>query len=334
MRLNENTPFLFGIYPGGVAGAESETASAMDFAVGKPDDPDAILKALDLLQGSTPLFIVRNYLHYKGHGQWEVSSDIVNQIHLYLSSNRKVDLVLCYHANSYEPIKWEQAIYDVIDKYGLVLHSLQIAEEPNLYHFPGDGLFPEVSRAIVDGIKYVKREITRRGLDIMVGFNAVPCFNNADPFWNALTKLVDGEFLTALDYVGLDFFPDVFRPVAADNEPGNLEDAVTGVLNHFRSVNLKNAGIRPDVPIHITENGWPTGSDRSYERQAHVLETIIRHVYQLSKQFNITQYEFFSLRDADSANLGMFHQFGILRDDYSAKPAFFVYRKLIKEFGC
>ncbi|MCF6422913.1 hypothetical protein [Amycolatopsis tucumanensis] len=43
-------------------------------------------------------------------------------------------------------------------------------------------------------------------------------------------------------------------------------------------------------------------------------------------------YTHFALRDADSANPGLFHQFGLLRDDYTAKPAFDTYRKLIAEF--
>ncbi|HEY4323643.1 MAG TPA: hypothetical protein VGN20_06645 [Mucilaginibacter sp.] len=329
MSQNKDVTFLFGIYPGGVAGAESETGLTANFAVGKPDDLDGIRNALNLLQGSAPLFIIRNYIHYEGNTLWE-SSEIVNQMEIYRGPKRKVDLVLCYQTSSYVQAEWEQAISNVIDQYGPVLHSLQIAEEPNMYHFPGDGIFPQISQVIVDGIKYAKQEISKKGFDILVGFNAVPCFNNADPFWNALTRLVDEEFLGALGYVGLDFFPDVFRPIAFEN----LTNAVNGVLNQFRLVNLANAGIGGDIPIHITENGWATGADRSYGRQGQVLETIIRQVYQLRKQFNITQYELFSLRDADTANPDLFHQFGILRDDYSVKPAFLMYQRLTKELSC
>ena len=109
--------------------------------------------------------------------------------------------------------------------------------------------------------------------------------------------------------------------------------SVIGVLTHFRQVNMVAAGIPVSVPIHITENGWPTGPTRSAERQADVLETVIRIIYEHRNQFNIMHYECFALRDADSPNPGLFCQFGLLRDDYSPKPAFKRYRQLIAELG-
>ncbi len=39
------------------------------------------------------------------------------------------------------------------------------------------------------------------------------------------------------------------------------------------------------------------------------------------------------LRDADSANPDLFHQLGLMRDDYTPKPAFEQYRTLIEELG-
>jgi len=53
----------------------------------------------------------------------------------------------------------------------------------------------------------------------------------------------------------------------------------------------------------------------------------------LRGKLNITTYELFCLRDADTANPDPNHQFGILRDDYSPKPAFETYRKLVAELG-
>ncbi len=44
----------------------------------------------------------------------------------------------------------------------------------------------------------------------------------------------------------------------------------------------------------ITENGWPTGPDRSPERQAEVLNTVVRTIHHLRGTLNITHYEFFS----------------------------------------
>ncbi|MCM3273490.1 hypothetical protein [Paenibacillus elgii] len=103
--------------------------------------------------------------------------------------------------------------------------------------------------------------------------------------------------------------------------------------------NLAAAGIPDSVPIRVTENGWPTGenpftrTERTYDQQAFVLETVIRTVYRLREEFHITHYELFGLRDADSSKPDLFHQLGIMRDDYSPKLAFSVVKRLIQELG-
>ena len=59
----------------------------------------------------------------------------------------------------------------------------------------------------------------------------------------------------------------------------------------------------------------------------------IRTVHALRAELNITHWELFTLRDADSSKDDLFHRFGILRDDYSRKPAFHTLRRLIAELG-
>jgi hypothetical protein len=46
---------------------------------------------------------------------------------------------------------------------------------------------------------------------------------------------------------------------------------------------------------------------------------------------NIAAYELFSLRDADSSNPDMFHQFGIMTDAYLPKAAYGVFKDLLTE---
>ena len=174
-----------------------------------------------------------------------------------------------------------------------------------------------------------KDEARRNGFEFKVGFAATPSFNPADDFWADLASRSTPAFRQSLDYVGLDFYPDVFRPVPE----GQLPAAVEGVLTHFRWVNLVAAGIRTAVPVRVTENGWPTGPGRSADRQAQVLEAVVRQVHQLRTKLNITHYEFFLLRDGDSGRPDMGAQFGLLRHDYALKPAFDVYRRLIAELG-
>jgi hypothetical protein len=104
-------------------------------------------------------------------------------------------------------------------------------------------------------------------------------------------------------------------------------------LTHFRTVNLATGRIPASVPMYIGENGWPIGPERTEARQAQVIETVIRAVANKAHDLNIAGYELFALRDARSADTSLMAQFGILKDDYSPKPAFEVYRRLVAELG-
>jgi beta-glucosidase/6-phospho-beta-glucosidase/beta-galactosidase len=52
-----------------------------------------------------------------------------------------------------------------------------------------------------------------------------------------------------------------------------------------------------------------------------------------AEELRITGYIHHTLRDACSAGTGLFCQFGLMTDDYTAKPAFHVYRDLIDAFS-
>ncbi len=253
----------------------------------------------------------------------------------YVNDKRKLDFVLCYRDPQGDQKGWLESIRATIRRYGPYLAVLQIAEEPNNPDaaFGGDGAFPHVHEAIIQGVLVAKEEAQRHGYNVQIGFNATLSFDPNDTFSSRIATLVTPSFLEALDYVGLDFFPDVFRRLAPDGEPGDLRSSVEVVLKHFREVNLKTGGIPPSIPIHISENGWPTGADRLYERQAITLETIVNTIYQHRAVFNVTHYEYHALRDADSTKTELLYQFGLMRDDYTPKPAFGVYRRLIANLG-
>ena len=82
------------------------------------------------------------------------------------------------------------------------------------------------------------------------------------------------------------------------------------------------------LPLHITEHGWPTGPDRPPARQASVIRDVIESLLE-HRELNIAAYELFSLRDADSRNPDMFHQFGIMTDAYLPKPAYAAFKDLV-----
>jgi hypothetical protein len=324
----EANKLTFGIYPGGAAGTD------IGLAEGPPDDPAKIIEALARLQPAGRPFLVRGYTHFTASSMAAGVGTTPHPaaVEQYISDGRKLDLVLCYRYEGDQLDNWRRFVREHVKRYGPLLAKLQITEEPNFLHAPGaaDGGFPLVRRALVEGIAVAKEEALRQGCDFQVGFNAVLSFDPNDDFWAEIGVLGAQVFPAALDYVGLDFFPDVFHPVAPDGSLEKLREAVANVLRHFRMVNLAAANIAASVPIHIAENGWPTGPERSYERQAAVLETIIQTVYEQRAAHNLTHYELFALRDADSSNSNLFYQFGLLRDDYTPKPAFEAYRRLIE----
>jgi hypothetical protein len=308
----------FGIYPGGL-GAD------MDGVVtpGPPEDAARIDERLDELRPQ----LVRGYVHYSdalgGH------QEAPPRPARHATNGRRLDLVACFHEPGDDLSGWLAYLRGLIREHGDVLATLQVGEEANHAGPGGDGGFPQVRRAIVEGVLAARDEVDRLGLDVLVGCNSTPVFDPGQDFWTGLGRLGGAEFTGALGYVGLDFFPDVFRPVPVEAFAG----AVGAVLHGFRSASLAAAGIPASVPIRVTEHGWATGPDRSYQRQADVLETVVRTVDRLSGPLHITAYEHFSLRDADSDNADVMFQFGLVRSDYTPKPAFARFGALIAELG-
>jgi hypothetical protein len=323
VTVREPHPLTFGIFPG-MTGAELG-ATPMESTTYRPDDTE---EALTRLQPPGRPLVIRGYGVYKGGGRVENRSP--PDVERYLQGRRILDYVLCYRSHDGDIEDWTRFIRRAVCQVGERPASLQITEEPNNPHAEtgGDGSSPNVLQALVNGVLAARDEAARLSLPIQVGFNACPAFDPDQHFWCELARIGGPEFTRAVDYVGFDFFPDVFRPVRFDQLPS----AVEGVLTHFRTVSLAAGGIPGSIPIRITENGWPTGPDRPPERQVAVLEMIVRTVHELREALNITHYEFFSLRDAPWEISG-FREFGLLRDDYAPKPAFETYRRLIAELG-
>ena len=222
----------FGIYAGSVAGTET------DLAVGKEDNPQLILQALTQLSNPDNIFLVRGYIHYLGQGK--LAYEAPENVEQYANKNRRLDIVICYRSFKYDEDDWVKTIIQIIDRYKSHLHTLQITEEPNLKTaFAGDGSFDNIEKALLTGVITAKQEIEKQKLKINVGFNAIPSFNPADNFWNIIGNDEFKKLREAIDYIGLDFYPDVFRPVALDGQPNDLEQSVANVLRYFRNVNLK-----------------------------------------------------------------------------------------------
>jgi hypothetical protein len=314
---------IFGIFPG-ISGAEfSPLAGGRELY-----DPARTASALARLETPGAPFVVRAYGVY--HGKVRVENVTPPNYLELLGGDRVLEYVLAYRSREGDVADWTRVVRCTIDEIGPRLSAIQIAEEPNNPDpaTGGDGSAPDVIPAVVEGVLAARHEIQARRLDVAVGINAAPSFNPADTYWPSLMERGGPAFLAALDYVGLDFFPDVFRPLPTPDFP----TAVEAVVGHFRRT-LAAVGIPETLPIRITENGWPTGPGRSPERQAEVLEAIIRAIHDLRLRLNVTHYELFALRDAGDGASAALTEWGLLRADYSPKPAFETYRRLIAEYA-
>ncbi len=336
MPVSPSQPLIFGIYPGGPVGAETGLLQ------GIPDDPSSIHPLLDDLQGITRPFVVRCYDSFQDHGS--PLATIASAPHNYAQYARKdlrpLDLVLQFRSASGDVSAYIDFVRSRISEHHQHLYSIQITEEPNFTNGPEviDGPYPNVQRAVIDGVIAAKDTLRTLGAShVKVGFNATPTFGPAEAFWSNLKAIASPAFFESIDYVGLDFFPDVFRPVTAPGTPGDLISSVTGILETMRTVWLPAAGIAGPTPIHITEHGWPTGPNRSPVQQAETLDTVIRTIHALSARLNIERYTLFDLRDVThpdpSGDSHLFNFFGITTADYKPKPAFSVVRTLIQELG-
>jgi hypothetical protein len=315
----------FGIYPGSAIGDPNLT--------GPHDRPDRINQALDQLQGRPGRrFIVRAYELYADAGDTSHATTFQTPAGYdrYLGRGRALDLVAQYHSRSGDVDGYCAFIETLVERHGPRLATLQVAEEPNVTGDPNlDGAYPRITEALVAGVRAARAAARRFGhTDLKIGCNTSPLIGPEAGFLAELTQAGGPEFIAGLDYIGLDFFPDVFRPIA----PGRLPAIVEGLLAEHRQSNLAAAGLG-HLPLVITEHGWPTGPDRPAERQAEVLRTVIGVVAANARRLNITSYIHHTLRDACTNGHGIFARFGLMTDDYTPKIAFGAYRELIDAYS-
>ena len=216
--------------------------------------------------------------------------------------------------------------------------ALQVTNEANFIPFSpdsSDSAFRGVRDALIQGVEAAKDESERLGYSqLRIGFNWV--YRN-DPqseasFWDYLHDHGGASFVRAVDWVGLDAYPGtVFPPT---EPPGGHRDGMVAAISQLRKCFMPIAGLGDSVPIHVEENGWPTSPPaRSYEQQSDVLDAMVRAVHDFRGTYNVSDYRWFDLRDHNSGSSNFQAQYGLLRDDYTPKPAFDRYRRDVADLA-
>jgi hypothetical protein len=309
-----------------------------------PDDPARDEAAVKALSVRGRQLVVRLNRLFWSDGQAGIDA-FKRLVGAYSRAGFEVELQVRYHPASGQAgdlAAWLAFVRHVVDTFGpnRKVVSMTITNEVNINFSPNtsDGSYAGAQDALIQGIEAAHQEAARRHYtQLRFGFTYAYRFPNDASFFAYLGAHGGPAFRRALGFVGLDFYPGTVFPIVAtpiEDYRGDLAQAA-GVL---RSCFLPQAGIGGGVPIWITEDGVPSGT-MSEAQQATVLGQLVQAVHDYSGTFNITDYRWFNLRDSTSSTQPAyaapltFSSFGLLRDDYSRKPAFAVYHQLIARLG-
>ena len=315
-----------GIYPGGPAGQLGPVP-----APSVPEDQAKIFEALEKLRPPAGPFAVHLYRAYMTpEREADDEQEHRRLVDLYTSRGYAVEIVIRYRRDN-DPGGFAEFVRGVVRRFGgnPLVQGFQVTNEVNLTFSPdsSDGAYAGSRDALIQGVIAAKDEARRLGYaHSQIGFNWV---YRTDPgnermFWEYLGSAGGERFVKSLDWVGMDAYPGTFFPPRA--APSTTGDLMVHALSTLRKCSMPLAGIPDSVPIHVEENGYPTGPDRSYEDQRIAAEMMLDAVEAYALVYGVTDYFWFDLRDADSSSPNFQQQYGVMRDDYTPKPAFDVLR--------
>jgi hypothetical protein len=324
----------FGTTPSGAAGQLGPIPS--DF---ERDRPDRILAALAQLRPPRAPFVTHAYTSWEDAGPRE-EKKLLTLAKRYTGAGYQFELVVRYKPDAED--EGDVAGFAAFVKRmvrllggnrGVV--AFQITNEVNFTVSPdsSDGAFEGAKDALIQGVIAAKAEARRLGYDqLEIGFNWLYRTDTSSErsFWDYLRDHGGRPFVSSLDWVGLDAYPGTFFPPST--APGTERNFIVNALSLLRCYS-QSAGIPASVPIHVQENGFPTGAGRTYERQAQTLEAMVRAFHDFRGTYNVADYRWFNLRDAQTSSPNFQQHYGLMEDDYTPKPAFGAYRRLIAELS-
>ena len=334
-RENHPAPRLvFGIYPGGAAGTVGPSGPVA------PENPALRMAALEQLRPRGRPFVLHLYASYTGANGSSAAQQVGQEMHAYGRAGFQTELVASYRpADGGSPADasgFAEFVRETIRSLGPVAGfvSLQVTNEANQGGSPNtsDGYYADAKDALIDGVVAAKEEIRKgRFGRVKVGFSWAYATDRGErAFWRYLGGHGGRRFAGDLDWVGLDAYPGTWGPALAGGgltaEAARFMDRA---LHAVRATYMPLAGIAPTVPLQVSETGYPTGPGRTDAMQVAVMRAAVEAVYHARGRYNVTGLRWFDLRDADSSSASFESQYGLMRDDYSPKPAFGAYRALV-----
>jgi hypothetical protein len=335
-RPGEVQPLRFGITPrlAGTAGTTQEQPA--------PEDLAKNVEALQALRPKRRQLVLRlNRLF------WSDGTKGIRQmgrlVRRYALAGFRSEIQVRYHppdGHEGDIEGFEEFVKTAVRRLGRrrAVVGFSITNEANLPISPNtsDGAYDGVVDALVRGVIVARRQLRKLGRPRRdVGFNVMWRWNpDSDrAFWEEIGAHPDSErFRRAVDYVGVQVYPGLVWPPAP--LPGRTAgEEVAEALTLVRDCYMPKAGLDRRVELWVSENGYATNLGHSEDSQERDLESSVEAVALWSGALGITDYRWFNLRDNNSDGSDLFSAVGLLRDDYSRKPAFAAYRKAIRAYA-
>ncbi len=330
-------PLVFGIYPGGAAGTVGPSGPVA------PEDPTKRLAALQQLRAPGAPFVLHLYAGYTGPDGYTVDQQIGDQISAYTAAGFQVEIALCYRpADGGSPADasgFADFARSTVTQYAAnpEVVALQVTNEANQGGAPNasDGYYAGAKDALIGGVIAAHSAAVATGdSQLKIGFNwAYANDAGQKAFWSYLGTHGGRSFTSALDWVGLDAYPGTWGPGISGSLAQGTASALTTAFTTLRGTYLPLAHIPFSVALHVSESGYPTGPGRTPAMQQTALQAAVATVAAGQAQFNISDYRWFDLRDADSSSSSFESQYGLMTDSYTPKPAFATYQGLVAQLG-
>lgn len=327
-------PLRFGITPQ-LAGTVGESQGEV-----LPDDRRTRLDALDRLRPPRRELVIRLNRLFMSDGQAAIRR-FVRRAHLYARRGFAVESQIRYHpapGQEGDMVAWtrfaRRATRALARNRALV--ALSITNEVNLplSENTSDGAYERSIEAIIRGVRAADRVLEREGRgDVELGFTYAYRYTPSEDaaFWEEIGARAGPRFRGALDYVGVQLYPGLFWPPVLVTQ--TVGEATLEALTLVRDCYMPNARLGRAFEVWVSENGYATNLGHSEGRQAAELVETLEAIHAYSGTLGISDYRYFNLRDNRPDGTDLFDNVGLLRADYSPKPAFDLYRELVSRLG-
>ena len=332
----EITPIRFGITTrlAGTAGSAQEEPA--------PEDPAKATAALKALRPRNRQLVLRLNRLFWSDGLAGIR-EFGRLVRRNALAGLKSEIQVRYHppeGHEGDIAGFEQFVRTAVRRLGRRrgVAGFSITNEANFPASPNtsDGAYDGVVDALVRGVIVARREVRRLGRPRLdVGFNVMWRWDpDSDrQFWEDIGAHKDAAaFRRAVSNVGVQVYPGLIWPPVI--RPGQTAgDEIAEALTLVRDCYMPKAELGRRVQLWVSENGYATNLGRSEESQRSDLESTVEAVARWSGSLGITDYRWFNLRDNNSDGTDFFSAVGLLRDNYTRKPAFLEYRRAIARYG-